>query len=85
MRQSPRSEQISRRDGQQNPIILCDGHDIDFVTVTGQILMAVHKRSIPPGARAPRGVTRGMKRRGAPRHDGDQRQHAGHTTRRTPT
>ena len=25
-----------------NPITLCDGHDVDFVTVTGQILMAVH-------------------------------------------
>jgi hypothetical protein len=25
---------------------LCDGHDVDFVTVTGQILMAVHKRAI---------------------------------------
>jgi hypothetical protein len=25
-----------------NPITLCDGHGSDFVTVTGQILMAVH-------------------------------------------
>jgi hypothetical protein len=25
-----------------NPIALCDGHGIDFVTVTEQILMAVH-------------------------------------------
>jgi hypothetical protein len=25
-----------------NPIALCDGHGGDFVTVTGQILMAVH-------------------------------------------
>jgi hypothetical protein len=30
-------EKISRRDG-QNPIALCDDHDIGFVTVTGQIL-----------------------------------------------
>ena len=36
-----RSEQISQRDG-QNPIALCDDHAIGFVTVTGQILMAVH-------------------------------------------
>ena len=34
-------EQISRRDG-QNPIALCDDHEIGFVTVTGQILMGVH-------------------------------------------
>jgi hypothetical protein len=43
--------QISRRDG-SNPTTLCDGHDVDFVTVTGQILMAVHSYS--PGHAATR-------------------------------
>jgi len=28
-----------------NPTTLCDGHDGDFVTVTGQILMTVHRYS----------------------------------------
>jgi hypothetical protein len=34
-----------------NPITLCDGHGVDFVTVTGQILMAVHTRNL--GSRFP--------------------------------
>src|SRR5207249_4053148 len=38
-----RSEQISLR-WSANPITLCDGHQIAFVTVTGQILMAVYIR-----------------------------------------
>jgi hypothetical protein len=40
-----------------NPITLCDGHDIDFVAVTGQILMAVHScltGDEPGTARQPR-------------------------------
>ena len=31
-----------------NPITLCDGHGVDFATVTGQILMAVHTRVASP-------------------------------------
>jgi hypothetical protein len=26
-----------------NPVTFCDGHDVDFVAVTGQILMAVRR------------------------------------------
>jgi hypothetical protein len=38
-----------------NPITLCDGHDVDFVTVTGQILMAVHTAAEERISTAPTG------------------------------